>query len=761
MKGFCHVPFFMTAALLGGSLALGAFAASRPDVGADAAAEMRSAVSYYDSLIAVTRDERDPAAVSSDVAIGLGYLERLRLGLGSPFRLTDYALHDPRLATASRSRVGWALLGRLRRGEAYTVESVGLDGLGLTSDSANSASGADHVALIQGAVEAASDPRAGELAVRIAYSLAAAERTVSERAVPLAAQIAALARDRCLAQEDVRNLFRRARIDRRDVLDELPRLRAGHQFRVEQPSAAPLGTTLQVEAMQAVPAILDSIRALGADHHQLDRDVPQRSLLGPAVAERLADIGTTMPPQTPIALALRGYRSAILARNPLNPTRHRFAIRPVNEETLVGEYARLLGADGGDSARREPSLAVLAAATQLRAYAQEEPWFPGMPGPTVTTLVNGFGLRGVTFDAGVPVSWRPYYLRMLATSIGDMQRVLTGFSLEGASVRYGIDALPDTVLAMHDPATRTIRLSVLSSAGTLAHEFAHDLDWQAARRLYPRAGGYSTDHAFVDQRGPLATSLRGLAAARFAAPYGEGSATMTQRPAELFARDADWFVAVSLANEGRVDGYLSAVQDALLTGYAAASPRDLLSGGGRALLDAIQAMTYVADPVREQFLERWTQPGGLDPYLVVRRVLDIPLPRHGGLWAAATNDLPIVTVGGGAKLCSPSDEIWSPEIRSRQMLLQLALDARSRGVVLRWARWIPDAHRPAWALSALGSAPWSAEEGERMVRKVRALLATQLESGLSAGPALLPMGTLFGGTDAGCLGDRADQRAFR
>ena len=43
------------------------------------------------------------------------------------------------------------------------------------------------------------------------------------------------------------------------------------------------------------------------------------------------------------------------------------------------------------------------------------------------------------------------------------------------------------------------------------------------------------------------------------------------RPAEVFARNFDWFVAVSLAREGRVNGYLTAVQDEVLTGYATVS----------------------------------------------------------------------------------------------------------------------------------------------------------------------------------------------
>ena len=149
--------------------------------------------------------------------------------------------------------------------------------------------------------------------------------------------------------------------------------------------------------------------------------------------------------------------------------------------------------------------------------------------------------------------------------------------------------LSDTILALHDPATRTIRMSIFSSSGTLAHELAHDLDWQAARSLYA-GSGYSTDRAVREQRGPLATSMRDLAAARV---VRRGAPPTEERPAEVFARSVDWLVAVSLAREGRSDGYLSAVQDAALTGYTTVSPVAMIFGAARPLVDAVEEMTYL------------------------------------------------------------------------------------------------------------------------------------------------------------------------
>src|SRR6476659_6516395 len=42
-------------------------------------------------------------------AISLAYLERARLGLGSPFRLIDLAGHDARLSDSVRHDLTWAI----------------------------------------------------------------------------------------------------------------------------------------------------------------------------------------------------------------------------------------------------------------------------------------------------------------------------------------------------------------------------------------------------------------------------------------------------------------------------------------------------------------------------------------------------------------------------------------------------------------------------------------------------------------------------
>ncbi|MGH7339456.1 MAG: hypothetical protein ACREKH_03120, partial [Candidatus Rokuibacteriota bacterium] len=65
--------------------------------------------------------------VEPATAVALGYLERLRLGFGSPFRLIDYALADPRLDLETRRLVAWSLLARTVDGASYQIDEAALD----------------------------------------------------------------------------------------------------------------------------------------------------------------------------------------------------------------------------------------------------------------------------------------------------------------------------------------------------------------------------------------------------------------------------------------------------------------------------------------------------------------------------------------------------------------------------------------------------------------------------------------------------------
>jgi hypothetical protein len=77
------------------------------------------------------RREAQHAAARLDSALGrrgapralaLAYLERARLGLGSPFRLIDQAVHDPRLSETVRHDVAWAIVDRVFDGRIYETD---------------------------------------------------------------------------------------------------------------------------------------------------------------------------------------------------------------------------------------------------------------------------------------------------------------------------------------------------------------------------------------------------------------------------------------------------------------------------------------------------------------------------------------------------------------------------------------------------------------------------------------------------------------
>jgi len=227
-----------------------------------AAGRLARATTYFDSTIVLARNAAPRGPRGDALALGITYLERERLGLGSPFRLVDQAVHDPRLEAAMRQRVGWALLGRLRRGDAYVVDPAVLDGIGPWSSDGRGATGLAHVELIGRAVRAASDPRAGELAVRLAYMIAAGRGSIASSSVSVVAEVAALTRDRELAAADLHDLLGDAKQAGSDVTELLARRRATHGFRVEQPALATLSEALRTEAMNAVPGLVRAIDTL-------------------------------------------------------------------------------------------------------------------------------------------------------------------------------------------------------------------------------------------------------------------------------------------------------------------------------------------------------------------------------------------------------------------------------------------------------------------------------------------------------------------
>ncbi len=669
----------------------------RMSVGPEIAGELRAGRGYADSLVSEARDPFS-APYAPTTAIALGYLERQRLGLGSPFRLIDYALRDPRLANSTRRAVAWALLARTLDGDGFAIEPAALDSLDAPPPLGNHVPGSAHLALVEKTVRDAHDPRAGELAVRLAYAFAAAEHRVRASAPLTAASAAALVRDRELASQDARDLLREAWVRGEDPLTLLVDWRVARRFRVEQPAMETLAESSELEAMELAPRVAGKIAQLGSEEvaaaaeHQ---EAGDGSLLG-AAAWRLAQVAhaTDAPPQTPVVVSLAGARGRILGSGSLSTeardARARFLERTRNEEELAAEHALVQRIAPGESVAR----ATLAAAVALRAYAQETPWFQGDGGPTARQLFDAYGLASVTFDPGTREAWKPYYLTMLASSLRDLERVVPSLDLTGLHIRFGESPMHDLALALHDPRERTIYLPLATGAGTIAHEIAHDIDWQAARTRYAIRGDYATDLAVRDTRGSrLAASMRGLRAASVAAEDGLAGRARSERPTEVFARGLDWFVAVSLAHEGRTDGYLSSVQDDLLTGYVTVTPPDVTGQAGSALVSALDDVAPPGPGLRDWFLTRYGPQRSLTPYDLVRRVLETPLPAGAEPDAesvetlerlvrpvARARDEILAQVDAGS--CRPGEARDDQEtVRARRLLVEYAAKARATGIM--------------------------------------------------------------------------------
>ncbi|HEX8431567.1 MAG TPA: hypothetical protein VF625_09775 [Longimicrobium sp.] len=200
------------------------------------ARELALGVQYADRLAA---RQRNAAAMSDEEVIAAGYLERIRVGMGSPFRLMEYALHDPRLTKGTRAPLVWAMIEATRAGRGYQTDPRALVRIGRDASARNADTAAAHLALIERVVRESDDPRAGELAVREAYRLAAASHSVSPTAPIHASSAAALARDREAARRDAVRLLGHAARTGRHPFAVLVEWRSGRRLEVQLPAGAP------------------------------------------------------------------------------------------------------------------------------------------------------------------------------------------------------------------------------------------------------------------------------------------------------------------------------------------------------------------------------------------------------------------------------------------------------------------------------------------------------------------------------------------
>ncbi|MEX2153052.1 MAG: hypothetical protein WD825_06905 [Gemmatimonadaceae bacterium] len=680
--------------------------ASARQESASTTARLNSAAAQLDALT-----DGSPSDNQERAAIAWGYSERLRLGLESPFRLIESAARDSRLGKDERRTVSWALLAHVLRGESHHVDAAALDLLG-PFENGRSVTGEQHLALIADAMGRALNPRAAELAVRLAYTLASAERLVDGAAPLLAAEAAALTADREIARRDARHVVRTARDA--DPIDVVRRRRASRSFYAERPVLLSPSDDVEAAAIALAAPLLEQLRAMRPLSEVAASPDPVSDAGASSFAPRLAAVGLQTPPSAPLAVTVQRYLPMIRAQAPRVDAVALGRVR--NAEMLV---AVTHVPHGTRAHRRAVGRLMLAAGASMRSLAQEPVWFAGDSVPGANELAAALGLTGISFDRDVPAKWRPYYLRSIEHAMRDLRLVLPTLRLHGVRVRFRMDAPADSALAMHDPRTRTLHLPIPTAGGTLVHEVAHDLDRQSAQQL--ALAGYRSDHVArgwskqlartSEGAGRVAASLRALTAELSEPP---GATRAADRPAEVFATRVDWFVASALAREGISSGFLSAVQDEMLTGHVVHPERLRASGSSKSLVTALEGITTVAAFAAEdrapsaQSLVRWSLAEPVD-----RQVAGDIVRGERRSWRMTPTRLI------GERSCDQ-------DASGRVALIRMAAESRARGWLRLRARWTSEVNRPAWARGTLRQGPWDTAVAEQRVAELRDYILLQL-----------------------------------
>lgn len=727
----------------------------------------------------------DADTLAAEEIVALGYFERGRLGLGSPFRLVDYASRDPRLSPEVREAVSFAILDAVLDGRVYHIPPEVLDRVALLGVAPGVGTARQQLDLMEEVVERAPTARGGERAVRLGYLLAEAEKTVVPGASGVAAHVAALLADRRSAREDATRLLRAAARTRSHPVEMVRDWRAVLRFRVEQPALAPLSPRGAEAEARLAPGVALSLRAL-AQRMSVPTSLVQAPVhpapllregwLSPRAADRLLALAADFnyPPQSPVAVAVSIQREPLLSAPHLEEweraARRAFADAAWNEERFAAAYAQLRSTRAGAGPRVR--LAALQAAVFLRVWNQEEPWFPGDVAPAERDLRSRFGLAGVDFDSSVPAEWRPYFRRMLARSLVDLQRVLPTMGLRGLRVRFG--PLPEErshALAMHDPKTRTLHLPPYTGPGTLAHELTHDLDWQLAERRYGTRRGYATDLAVKRSPGDrIASSLARLSESLVRAAEHAIDNPHETRPAEVFARANDWFVAAALAREGRMGGYLTSFQDPALTGFGSTRGPGVEGNTVPTLLAILEHVAPPADGLAPWALGAYGPARGAVSRELVSEILNAgsegaPWERMEALNAAHGK---VQRVLGGAS-CAGGAERMRRLTAAQRALVDEAVAAAARGVVFEGTRAAAEELLPghpravvdAWVASRLYGAPEPADTALQVLdltflelRWAKVRVADQLPGTVPSGFSLERPPVLCGGNPFASPGAR-------
>jgi hypothetical protein len=535
-------------------------------------------------------------------AISAGYLARARLGLGSPFRLAEYALRDPRLDPASRRLTAWALLASTsdRRGSVVDPAALGDHG-------------ASHLNAIDQSIREAAEPRSGELAVRLAYQLAEAERSVPRATRRAADRAAAILRDREQARRDVARLLDESRSAGKDPMANLMRWRRERRFGVEKPLGGPDAVATEDAAMRLLPSVMARVRLAAAARPDSQPALePVLSARAARALLRLAD-SINPPPRPGIVIPVRQlvpeYRRLSGTTAAERRRLERFAAGARDEERFAAEHALAAAELGTPTARAALAFTALETAVSMATQGQERVWHAGNAGPDEVELQWRYGLESVEFSPRIPDPWRPYLLYALDGALADWSAVFPASTLRGVRIWFGAEGVPPRALAIHSPRTRHVRLPAETGLGNLAHELAHELDRAESERRYDAPHRYATDDAVSRGRqDAFAAASRGILVPPTEGPNAGQTPEWDylSRPAEIFARNVDWYVASALADRGRMNGDLSTVQDELLSGFGNVDHVAAVDSAAEALVQTLLLMVPMPRADLRRFAARYS-----------------------------------------------------------------------------------------------------------------------------------------------------------
>jgi len=317
-----------------------------------------------------TRQQAKGSPLSVDDLIVLGYMERLRLGLGSPFRLMEEVLNDSLLSGHHRSIATLALLDATSKGQSHAVDPAALTLLGPDPARRTPEAAALHARLIEAAVLGVDDVETGAEAVRLAYRRAAAEQLVDAGALDVVELAIAALRARALARADALQLRGEAALAEVHPEELVVQSRTERRFRVEAPPRDSLPAQARAEAERQGQLLVRGIRRIASPRREPWPSVADEaggSYLARASARRLSGIveGMRLPPREPVRKAMQRHAAALRGAcgtdAACRAAVERFLERADTEESFAAEYA--------DTAERAGPAAPLLARAALEVSA--------------------------------------------------------------------------------------------------------------------------------------------------------------------------------------------------------------------------------------------------------------------------------------------------------------------------------------------------------------------------------------------------------